>query len=85
MVNADLLSRGRLLVALLAALLALGLAGQLFAAARADAAGLPADLRVAHTVKEISVPGSRRPMVTLPSSRSSLVKQSNCGLQHLNS
>ena len=26
-----------------------------------------------------------RPMVTLPSSRSSLVKQSNCGLQHLNS
>ena len=28
---------------------------------------------------------SVRPMVTLPSSRSSLVKQSNCGLQHLNS
>jgi predicted dienelactone hydrolase len=56
-VNADLVSRGRLFVALLAALLALGLAGQLFAPARADAAGQPADLRVGHTMKTITVNG----------------------------
>jgi predicted dienelactone hydrolase len=56
MVTAALVSRARLLIALLSALVTLGLAGQLFAPARADA-GPAADLRVGHTIKGIVVNG----------------------------
>ena len=56
--NAELVSRPRRLATLLAATLALGLAGQLPDPARADAAGQTADLRVGHTVKHMTVTGS---------------------------
>ena len=52
--SAALRSRSRMLAALIAVTLALGLAGP----TAADSAGPPADLRVGHTVKRISVPGS---------------------------
>lgn len=56
--NAELVSRPRCLAALLAATLALVLAGPLPAAARADGIDGAANLRVGHTIKQIEVPGS---------------------------
>jgi predicted dienelactone hydrolase len=57
-INVELVSRPRRVAALLAAILAIGVAGQLPEGARADAAGQAADLRVGHTVKHIVVKGS---------------------------
>ena len=58
-IDAALVGRSRLLAALVAATLALSFAGQLLGdAPAAAAAGLSADLRVGHTVKGITVPGS---------------------------
>jgi predicted dienelactone hydrolase len=51
----------RRVATLLAAILALGLVGQLPRAARADAGGPPADLRVGHTVRHIQVTGTAAP------------------------
>ncbi len=52
-------SRSRRLAALIAATLALGFGGQLPGdASAATSGGLPADLRVGHTIKRIGVPGS---------------------------
>jgi len=56
--NAQLVSRPRRPAALLAATLALGLAGHPPDAARADGTGRAASLRVGHTVKQIEVPAS---------------------------
>ena len=56
--NTELVNRPRRLAALLAATLALGLAGQLSDQGRADAAGQPGDLRVGHTVRHMIVTGS---------------------------
>ena len=56
--NAQLVRRPPRLAALLAATLALGLAGQSPGAARADDTGHAASLRVGHTVKQLTVTGS---------------------------